>query len=73
MDAGLIFQQRKGDDMITIILVLCLVGFLCWVVSTAPIPIHPWFKTIIIGVIVFCAIVWTLNRLGVHTGIPIGL
>jgi hypothetical protein len=58
--------------MITIIIVIAAIGFLVWMLSTAPLPIHPWFINLIVGIVVLCTIIWILNRLGVHTGIPIG-
>ncbi len=60
-------------SIIGIVLVLLFVGFLFWVIQSAPIPIHPWFKMIIMGVIAFAVLIWVLNLLGVHTGIPLHL
>ena len=56
-------------SLITLVLVLLAVGFLIYIVQTAPIPIHPWFKMIIAGVIFFAALIFVLNLLGVHTGV----
>ena len=56
--------------IVTIILVLLFVGFLLWVVKTAPLPIDPWFKTLIAGVIVFAFLLWFLGTvLGIDTGL----
>lgn len=56
-------------SVITIILVLLFVGFILWMLTTAPIPIHPWIKTLIIGLVCFALLIWILSALGVHTGI----
>lgn len=54
--------------MIQLILVLLFIGFVVWLIQTAPIPVHPWIKTVVIGLIFFCVLIWILNQLGVHTG-----
>jgi hypothetical protein len=60
-------------SIISLILVLLLVGFLIWIVQTAPIPIHPWIKMVIMGVMFFLLLIWILNAFGVSTGIPLRL
>ncbi len=60
-------------SIVGIVLVLLVIGFILWMLQTAPIPIHPWIKTLIIGIIVFAVIVWMLELAGVHTGIPLRL
>lgn len=50
--------------IITVILVLLFAGFICWLVSSAPM-IHPWFRNAIIGVIVFAALLYILGLFGV--------
>ncbi len=60
-------------SIVTIILTLLVIGFVIYIIQTAPIPIHPWFKMIIMGVIGICALIFVLNLLGVHTGIPLRL
>ncbi len=59
--------------VVTIILVLLVVGFVMYLIQTAPIPIHPWVKTVILGIVGFFLLVFVLNMLGVHTGIPLRL
>ena len=59
--------------IVTIVLVLLVVGFVLYLIQTVPIPIHPWFKMVIMGVLGFFALVFVLNMLGVHTGIPLRL
>ena len=56
--------------VITIVIVLLVVGFLMYVIQTAPIPVHPWVKTVILGVIGFFLLIFVLNLFGVHTGFP---
>lgn len=58
-------------SIIGIVLVLLAIGFVLWIIQTAPIPIHPWIKTVIMGVVIFAVLIWILNLLGVHTGIAI--
>ncbi len=58
-------------SIITIILVLAFVGFIVYMLQTAPIPINPWFKMLIVGVICFAVIIWLLGLAGFHTGIPL--
>ena len=60
-------------SVVTIVLVLLAVGFVMYIIQTAPIPVHPWIKTIILGVIGFALLIFVLNLLGVHTGINLRL
>lgn len=60
-------------SIISIVLVLIVLGFALWVIQSAPIPINPWIKTVIMGVIVIAVLIWVLNLLGFHTGIPVRL
>ncbi len=60
-------------SIVGIVLVLLVVGFVLWVVQTAPLPINSWIRTVIMGVIVLGAMVWLLNALGVHTGVNLHL
>lgn len=55
--------------LINIVLVLIIVGFVCWLIQTAPIPIHPWVKSAIMGLIFIFVLFWLLSKLGVDTGI----
>lgn len=41
-------------SIIGIILVLLVVGFVFWIIQSAPIPINPWFKTVIMGLCGHC-------------------
>jgi hypothetical protein len=59
--------------IISLILVLLFIGFLIYLIQSAPIPVHPWIKTVIMGIIFFAALVYVLNALGVHTGMPVRL
>lgn len=60
-------------SIVSLILVLLFIGFLIYLIQTAPIPVHPWIKTVIMGLIFFAALIYVLNVLGVHTGIPVRL
>ena len=53
--------------IVTIVLVLCVLGFVAYLLQTAPLPISPWWKNLIVGVICFATILWLLNHLGVYT------
>lgn len=60
-------------SIVSIVLVLLFVGFILWMLTTAPIPIHPWIRTLIFGLVFFAVLIWILNALGIHTGIPLHL
>lgn len=60
-------------SIIGIVLVLLVIGFVLYALQTVPIPVHPWIKMVITGIIAFAALVWVLNEFGIHTGIPIHL
>ncbi len=60
-------------SIIGIVLVLLVVGFLFWIIQTAPIPISPWFKTVIMGVIAIGLLIWLLQVFGFHTGLNLHL
>lgn len=59
--------------VVTIVLVLLVVGFVMYMLQTAPIPVHPWVRTLILGVMGFFVLIFVLNLLGVPTGIPLRL
>ncbi len=59
--------------IVTVILILIVVGFVMYLIQTAPIPIHPWFKMLIMGVMGIFALIFVLNLLGIHTGVPLRL
>lgn len=60
-------------NIISIIVALLIVGFVCWLVTTAPIPVHPWVKSVIVGVIFLTVLIWILNGLGLNTGLTLRL
>ncbi len=60
-------------SIISICLVLLLVGFVVYMVTSAPIPIDPWFKRLIVGVICFGVLIWLLNVVGIGTGLNLRL
>ena len=51
-----------------IIIALLIVGFLIYMVTTVPIPINPWVKNLIIGIIFIGLVIWLLNMFGISTG-----
>ena len=54
-------------DLIMLVLVIALVGFAIWAITTY-IPMPPIFKTAIIVLTVIVLVLWLLKRLG--TGLP---
>jgi hypothetical protein len=60
-------------SIISIVLILLVLGFVIWLVQTAPIPIHPWIKSVIMGVIFIAVLIWILNSLGLNTGVNLRL
>ena len=54
--------------LIELILVLALVGFVVWLILQIPMP--PPFRNVIIGIVAVFLILYVLQMLGVHTGIP---
>ena len=59
--------------IVTVILVLLFVGFVLYMLTSAPIPIHPWIRTLIIGLVCFALILWILSIMGVSTGMHMRL
>ena len=55
-------------SIIGIILVIVLLGVLCWAVTL--LPIAPPFRNLIVAVAVILVILWCLQALGVFTGLP---
>ncbi len=55
-------------SLIMIILTLAFVGFLVWLILQIPMP--QLAKNIILGFVCFVMVVWILQVLGVHTGLP---
>lgn len=59
--------------IIPLIIALFVIGFGVYMLYTFPIPIHPWFKNFIIGVVLICLLIWGLQMLGFKTGFHIKL
>ncbi len=57
----------------SLIIVLLIVGFLVYMLTTVPIPIHPWFRNLILGVIFIVLVIWLMNLAGISTGINLRL
>lgn len=55
-------------SLISLLVGLVIVGFLCWLVLQVPMP--PPFKNVILGIIVLFLVLWVLQALGVDTGLP---
>lgn len=54
-------------DLILLVLVLAVIGFLVWLITTK-IPMDPFFRTIIYVVVAIVLVLWVLRRFG--GGIP---
>lgn len=52
------------DSLITIVLVLVVLGFICWLLFRF-VPLQSPFKEIILFVIVLAVILWLLSFLGI--------
>lgn len=52
-----------------IIVALLIVGFLIYMITSVPIPINPWIKNLIVGIIFIALVIWLLNTFGVSTGL----
>lgn len=55
-------------SIISLVLVLLVFGFIAYMLTTVPIPIHPWIKTLILGILVFALVIYLLGVFGVNTG-----
>lgn len=53
-------------NLITVILILLVAGFAAFMIQTAK-AIDPWFKNLIVGVIIFAVLVLLLNGFGFDT------
>lgn len=55
-------------SIVSLVITLLIVGFVLYIIQTAPIPIHPWFKNIIMGLLFIGALIWLLQGFGIDTG-----
>lgn len=56
-------------SVISILVVLCIVGFILWVINTYGTMIDPKIKTIINVVAVIAVIIWLLRIVGLWPGL----
>ena len=54
-------------DLILLVLVLCIIGFVVWLLTTK-IPMDPIFRTVIYVVVAIVLVLWVLRQFG--SGIP---
>lgn len=54
--------------MIHLIFVIAIFGFLCWVILQIPMP--KVFHNVILGLMCLVLVLYVLQMLGVHTGLP---
>lgn len=54
--------------ILTILFVIAIAAFICWMVQLAPF-ISPWFKNLIFGVIAFAALLYIFGVFGVGPGV----
>lgn len=55
-------------SLLSILIVLAIAGFCCWLVLQIPMP--QAFKNVIIGIMILFLVIWTLQVLGFDTGLP---
>lgn len=48
--------------MISILVAIAVVGFLCWLILQIPAP--PIFKNVMMGVMILCLVLWLLSAFG---------
>lgn len=56
-------------SIISLLLAIVVIGFICWVIQSAPIPMNAWFKNVLVGVIAIAALFWIVGAFGFHTGV----
>lgn len=55
-------------SLVSLLLVLVVVGFICWLITLIPMP--PPFPKVITGVIILFLVLWLLQQFGVvHTNL----
>lgn len=57
----------------SLIVALLIVGFIIYMLTTAPIPIHPWIKNLIVGIIFIALVIYLMNVFGIATGLSLRL
>lgn len=55
------------DSLITVVIVLVVLGFICWLLFTK-IPMQSPFREIILFVIVLAVVLWLLSFFGLWSG-----
>lgn len=56
-------------SLVGLVIVLLIAGFLIYIIQTAPIPMSPWIKSIIMGVLIIGILIWLLQGFGFDTGV----
>ncbi len=59
--------------IIPLIIILLVVGFVIYLIQTVPVPIHPWIRKAIIGVIFLFLVIYLLQSFGINTGLHLRL
>lgn len=60
-------------SLVSIIVWILFVGLILWIITSAPIPINPWLRSVLIALISFFFLLWFLQALGIHTGFNLHL
>ncbi len=55
-------------SIVTLLIVLLIVGFVLYMLQTAPLPINPWVKSLITGILIIVLMIWLLQSFGIATG-----
>lgn len=67
-------NKQKGDIrmvLISLVLTIAVVGFICWIVLQIPMPAI--FRNILLGVIAFALVIWLLQSIGLLGGFGVPL
>ena len=56
-------------SIVSLICVAFVVGFVIQMIMTVPLPVHPWVRSLISGILFLALLFWILGQLGINTGI----
>lgn len=56
-------------SLIGLVVILLIAGFVIYIIQTAPIPINPWIKNVIVGILIIGVLIWLLQVFGFDTGL----
>lgn len=56
-------------NIVSLLVALIIIGFVCWMLYSVPIPMSPWVRSLIGGILFIVVLIWVLNSFGFNTGI----